>query len=232
MDRVLGFDTATPSLTVAIAAGTEVLSEVDVEPDATGRPRHARQLMAAIEGALGETGGWDGVERIGVGLGPGTFTGLRIGISTARALAQSRGLPIAGVSSLRALAAGSGAPLTLAVLDAKRTEAFAGLYGHEGHEAWEPWVGSPDELGARVSGLGQPMLAVGDGAVRFREELEASGAEVPADEDPLHRLRARHVCFLAARAEARPLLEIKPTYLRRPDAELWRERDRGSTGSR
>lgn len=232
MDRVLGFDTSTPFLSVALTEGEEVLAESEVEPDSTGRPRHARELLGTIEGVLSEASGWEGLGRIGVGIGPGTFTGLRIGISTARALAQSRGLPVTGVSSLRALAAGAAhaANDVLAVLDAKRTEAFAALYVG-GEELWEPWVGSPQDLSARVSERSEAPLAVGDGAVRFREELEASGADVPADEDPLHRLRARHVCFLAADAEAKPLPEIKPTYLRRPDAELWRERDRGTTST-
>jgi len=232
MDRVLGFDTSTPFLTVALTEGGEVLGESEVEPDSTGRPRHARELLGAIEGVIGEASRWEGVGRIGVGIGPGTFTGLRIGISTARALAQSRDLEIAGVSSLRALAAGAAdeAHDVLAVLDAKRTEAFAALY-RGGEELWEPWVGSPEDLTALAFEHSEAMLAVGDGAVRFRQELEASGAEVPADEDPLHRLRARHICLLAAEAEAGPLQEIKPTYLRRPDAELWRERDRGPTST-
>ena len=232
MNRVLGFDTSTAHLSVAITADGKTLSEREAGPDETGRPRHARELLVAIEGVLGETGGWDSVTRIGVGIGPGTFTGLRIGISTARALAQARDLPVVGVSSLSALAAGAGETgwrAVLAVLDAKRKEAFAALYGPEGEELWEPWVGSPSDVVPRVEELSEMPLAVGDGAVRFREELEASGARVPPDADRRHRLGARHVCRLATQADAEPLIEIKPTYLRRPDAELWRERDRGPT---
>ena len=130
---------------------------------------------------------------------------------------------------MRALAAGSGAAgLVLAVLDARRSEVFAALYDG-GDEVWEPSVGSPEDLAARVGGLAGPVLAVGDGAVRFRAEFEAFGVTVPPDEDGMHRVRARHVCLLAAGAEAGPPEDIKPTYLRRPDAELWRERDRGTT---
>jgi len=229
MDRVLGFDTSTAHLTVAITEGDDVLGEREVAPDSTGRPRHARALMAAVEDVIDGAGGWEGVGRLAVGLGPGTFTGLRIGISTARALAQARELPLSGVSSLRVLAAGAGSAIeVLSVLDAKRTEAFAALYGAGGEELWEPWVGSPQNVAARASERAEPVLAVGDGAVRFRDELEASGAQVPADEDPLHRLWARHLCRLAARAKGGPHEEIKPAYLRRPDAELWRERDRKS----
>ncbi|MDX6588218.1 MAG: tRNA threonylcarbamoyladenosine biosynthesis protein TsaB [Solirubrobacterales bacterium] len=231
VQRVLGFDSSTAHLSVALTAGRDVTCERTVDPDPTGRPRHARELLTVVEEVIGETG-WDSVDRIAVGLGPGTFTGLRIGIATARGLAQSRGMALTGVSSLRALAAGSaGASPVLAVIDAKRDEVFAALYEGEA-EVWEASVGSPGDLASRLREEGAPVLAVGDGAVRFRSELEASGAEVPADEDGAHRVRARHVCLLATGAEAGPLAEIKPTYLRRPDAELWRERDRGTTSDR
>jgi len=231
VDRVLGFDTSTAHLTVAVTASGEVLAEREIEPDETGRPRHARKLLREVESVLEETGGWDRVSRIAAGVGPGTFTGLRIGVSTARALAQARDLPVVGVSSLRALAEGArdGSTAVLAVLDAKRTEAFAALYESTGEDRWEPWVGSPADLAGRIAELTESPLAVGDGAVRFRAELEASGARVPPDADLRHRLYARHVCRLAGDAAAEPLAEIKPIYLRRPDAELWRERDRGST---
>ena len=227
MNRVLGFDTSTGHLTVALLAGDEVVAQSEIAPDeVTGRPRHARELLPAIETVLSTGGGWDAVERIGVGLGPGTFTGLRIGISTARALAQSRDLPLVGVSSLRALASG-GDGETLAVIDAKRNEAFAALYGAEGEELWEPSVNTPESLASRVAERGGGLLAIGDGSVRFRAELEATGIDVPPDGDARHRVAARHICRLAAVARAGELEEIKPTYLRRPDAELWRERDRG-----
>jgi len=232
VQRVLGFDTSTAYLSVALTAGQDVVCARTVAPDPSGRPRHARELLTTVEEVVGESGGWDSVGRIAVGLGPGTFTGLRVGISTARGLAQSSGLGLSGVSSLRALAAGSaGATPVLAVIDAKRAEAFAALY-EDGGEVWEASVGSPTELADRVRKRGAPLLAVGDGAVRFRSELEASGAQVPADEDGAHRVRAQHVCLLAAAAEGGSLAEIKPTYLRRPDAELWRERDRGTTSDR
>ena len=227
---MLGFDTSTAYLTAALVADGAILGEREVDPDPTDRPRHARGLLGAVEGLLDDAGGWDSVERIAVGTGPGTFTGLRVGIATARALAQSRELAVCGVSSLRALAAGAEAPATLAVIDAKRNEVFAALY-QRGSLAWGPWVGGPDALWEQLPQHGAPALAVGDGAVRFREELEASGAEVPPDPDPRHRIQARNTCLLGLSAEPVPLHEINPTYLRRPDAELWRERDRESTST-
>jgi tRNA threonylcarbamoyladenosine biosynthesis protein TsaB len=229
-DAILGFDTSTSELSVAITSGPAVLAEREAGPDERGRPRHATALLPAVEAALAEAGGWERIGRLAVGVGPGTFTGLRIGVATARALVQARGLGLAGVSSLAALAAGVGEAAPdrprLAVIDAKRGEAFAALYDAAGGEIWPAWVGSPAELAERVGDLRTPPLAVGDGSVRFRNELESAGATVPDDGDPAHRLRARHLCRLAA--EAPDARDIEPNYLRRPDAELWRERDHGS----
>ena len=232
MDHILGIDTSTAHLSVAVTAGDEVLGERLVEPDSTGRPRHAREVLGAVEEVLAGVGGWAAISRIAVGTGPGTFTGLRIGIATARGLAQSRGIGISGVSSLRALASGSdSAAPVLAVLDAKRSEVFAALYDGSS-EIWEPAVHRPEDLAERVREQAVTLTAVGDGAVRFRGEMEASGAQIPPDDAGVHRVRARHVCLLASEAGAGPLADIKPTYLRRPDAELWRERDRGTTSGR
>lgn len=221
---MLGFDTSTPELTVALVDAAGVVAEGSAGPDERGRPRHATALLATVEEVLAQGGGWDAVARIAVGIGPGTFTGLRIGISTARALAQARGLGLAGVSSLASLAAGvDSAQARLAVLDAKRGEAFAALYDPVGTELWPAWVGPPDELAERVGSLEAGPVAVGDGSVRFRDQLEGAGALVPADGEEVHRPRARHLCRLAGGVpDSR---EIEPDYMRRPDAELWRERD-------
>ena len=222
---MLGFDTSTVELSVAAVAGERVLAERSAGPDERGRPRHATALLEAIEAVLADAGGWDEVGRIAVGVGPGTFTGLRIGVATARALAQARGIGLTGVSSLATLAAGvNSAGIRLAVLDAKRGEAFAALYDAAGSELWPAWVGSPEDLAQRVHTLESRPVAVGDGSVRFRDQLEAAGAVVPTDRDEVHRPLARHLCRLAedVASDAR---DIEPDYLRRPDAELWRERD-------
>ena len=93
-------------------------------------------------------------------------------------------------------------------------------------------MGPPGDLAERIAEHGRAAACGGRRRSTLSGELEASGAEVPPDEDGAHRVWARHVCRLAADAEAGPLAEIKPTYLRRPDAELWRERDRGTTSGR
>jgi tRNA threonylcarbamoyladenosine biosynthesis protein TsaB len=165
---------------------------------------------------------------LGVGLGPGSFTGLRIGIATARGLSASLGLSVRGVCTLDAIGLGMAeAGLEgerLAVCDARRGEVFAALYAEPGERTWEPFVCRPAELEERVAALSTPPAAAGSGAVRFRDELARNGVAVAADTDPVHRVAARHVCALAAAAgaEAGPL---EPIYLRPPDAERWRERD-------
>jgi tRNA threonylcarbamoyladenosine biosynthesis protein TsaB len=187
-------------------------------------------LLAEVERAAAAAGGWTAIEAVAVGRGPGTYTGLRVGIATARALGLSRGLPVRGVCTLdalgRALAERPGSAPQLAALDARRGEVFSALYAADGERLWEPAVGAPEELAERVAALPEPPLAAGSGAVRFRQQLTDRGVEVPADADPVHRIAARHVCALAAdRIEADDAEAVVPIYLRPPDAERWRERD-------
>ena len=185
--------------------------------------------MGEVEAAANAAGGWAAVELIAVGLGPGSFTGLRIGIATARGLAASLGLSARGVSTLDALGRGIGSSLAapgerLAVLDGYRAEVFAALYGADGVRLWDPFVCPPERLAERLAALETPPSVAGPGAVRFRAELTVDGVRIPDDSDPVHRVAARDVCALAAAmdAEAGPL---EPIYLRPPDAERWRERD-------
>jgi tRNA threonylcarbamoyladenosine biosynthesis protein TsaB len=229
---IVGLDTATPDVAVAAVRGDELLAERSIPPEPGGRPRAATALLPALEEVVEAAGGWDEVGLIGVGVGPGSFTGLRIGVTTARALAQGRGTPIAGVGTLPALARGAielarGAQV-LALIDARRKEGFAALYDAAGGELWPPFVAPPEEICARVASLSAPPMAVGDGSVRFRVQLEAIGVEVPGEAEAVHALCARHVAWLAAEVEPTRPEAIEPIYLRRPDAELWRERIRES----
>jgi tRNA threonylcarbamoyladenosine biosynthesis protein TsaB len=165
-----------------------------------------------------------------VGLGPGTFTGLRVGIATARGLGVSLGLAARGVCTLDALGRGiqaeAGEGSALAVLDGWRGEVFAALYAAGGERRWEPAVYRPEELADRIAQLSEIPLVAGSGAVRFRQELVQSGVRIADDSDPVHRVAARHVCALAAAAADEEEREgLAPIYLRPPDAERWRERD-------
>jgi tRNA threonylcarbamoyladenosine biosynthesis protein TsaB len=220
MTLVLGFDTATAATAAAVWAPGGPAVEARDDPPPGERPAHATRLLALIEEALAGAGaGWEDVTRLAVGVGPGGFTGLRHGIATARALAQARGLPLVGVSSLEALAAPlAGDRPVAAVLDARRGEVFAAAWAG-GERLLEPVAIAPAELAARLaSGALAGAIAAGDGAVRFREELERAGADVPADDSPVHRISAIQVCRLGAAGEPAARDALLPDYRREPDA--------------
>jgi tRNA threonylcarbamoyladenosine biosynthesis protein TsaB len=213
---ILGIDTATAGTAVAFWAPGGPAVERRDDPAAGERPAHAARLLVLVEEVLAAAGtSWDAVERLAVGVGPGGFTGLRIGIATARALAQARALPVTGVSSLEALAAGvrplEGSDRVVGVIDARRGEVFAAAYPGFG-----PVALAPEALAARIE---PGSLAVGDGAVRFREELERAGAAIPADGSPLHRVSALQVCRLGAAVEPADRDALLPDYRREPDAK-------------
>jgi tRNA threonylcarbamoyladenosine biosynthesis protein TsaB len=188
----LAFDTATSAATTALVRDGEVLGEAV--------SRAVRVLEDADE--LVRAGGVERSELTGivVGTGPGSFTGMRLGLAAARGLALALDLPVAGVSTLDALAAG--APGAVPVVDAGRREVFALVDG-------EPVVCAPQEI---VGGL-----CVGDGALRYREVLERRGADVPPDDDERHLPRARFHVQLAR--DFGPAEAVEPLYLRVPDAE-------------
>jgi tRNA threonylcarbamoyladenosine biosynthesis protein TsaB len=179
--------------------------------------------MPAVARLMSDAGiDWEDVETVAVGAGPGTFTGLRIGIATARALAHARGIAVRPVSSLTALAlALDGDRPRLPLIDARRGELFAALHDAT-DERWPPFVAAPDELVERIAkafpGPGKP-LAAGDGSIKFRAVLEAAGLEVPPDDSQLHVVRALSICRLAGEAPVTPPEAVLPVYLREPDAK-------------
>ena len=191
----LAFDTATAVATSALVDDDEVLGE---------RVSRAQTLLEDVDALLRQAGAHPSdLDRVVVGLGPGSFTGVRIGLAVARGLALSLDLPGAGVSTLAALAAG--APDALPVIDAKRREVFTLLDG-------EPRALTPGELP-----LGEGSLCIGDGATRYRQLLEERGAVVPPDHDDRHLPRARFHSALAG--ETGSVDELEPLYLRVPDAD-------------
>jgi tRNA threonylcarbamoyladenosine biosynthesis protein TsaB len=190
---ILAFDTATNRATSALVRDGEVLGE---------RVSTASRVLADADGLLREAGLTEAdVTHLAVGAGPGSFTGIRIGLAAARGLSFSLGVPVAGISTLDALAAG--APGAVPVIDARRREVFALGDG--------PVCLAPSELE-----LEPGAVCVGDGAVRYREVLEEKGAEVPPDDSPLHVPWARHHAALAR--DYGDAAAVEPIYLRLPDA--------------
>jgi tRNA threonylcarbamoyladenosine biosynthesis protein TsaB len=216
---LVGIDTATPSTVAGVLLDDGRVVEARDDPAEGSRGNHAARVLPLLEEALAEARvGWDDVERIAIGVGPGGFTGLRIGIATARALAQGRGLPLAPVSSLAALAAGAGDGPVAAVLDARRGEVFAGVWDG-GRELMPPTALAPAALAERLLGLDVALQAVGDGAVRFRQELEGAGVAVPVDGSAVHRIAAAPLCRLGAVADPADRDRLLPDYRREPDAK-------------
>jgi tRNA threonylcarbamoyladenosine biosynthesis protein TsaB len=182
-------------------------------------PAHASELMPAVADVMERAGvDWDELDAIAVGVGPGTFTGLRIGIATARALATAAGLPLRRVSSLAALAAGIDDLVRLPLIDARRGEVFAALYEGE-REFWPPSVIPPEELVEQLGNAAVSPLAAGDGSLRFRGMLEEAGIRVEPDHSEAHLVRARCVCRLGLGAPDEPPEAVLPDYLREPDAK-------------
>jgi tRNA threonylcarbamoyladenosine biosynthesis protein TsaB len=212
---ILALDASTPVTTVALARGDdrEVLAEVCT----TGRGA-SEALLPAVQAALDLAGeALDSVELIVAGVGPGTFTGIRIAAATARALAAGAGIALARNSTLDALAAPalSCSPDVLAVLDARRGQVFARRFSESGPTTGI-YCARPEELSVD----GDPVL-VGDGAVRYRGVLAGLG-RIPPDGSPLHRVTAAGHVVSADLTPVGPE-ELVPIYVREPDAEVRRD---------
>jgi tRNA threonylcarbamoyladenosine biosynthesis protein TsaB len=217
---LLGIDTSTSAASACVLRADGEWFEVAPPPERLQRPpAHASELMPAVAEVMSRAGvGWADLDAIAVGVGPGTFTGLRIGIATARGLAGASSLPLRPVSSLAALAAGIDGRLRLPLIDARRGEVFGALYDGE-ERLLPPFALAPAELARRLRDEGFTPLAAGDGSVRFREVLETAGVQVEPDDSEAHVVRALHVCHLGAGAPDQPPEAVLPDYLRDPDAK-------------
>jgi tRNA threonylcarbamoyladenosine biosynthesis protein TsaB len=248
---VLGFDTATQASAVGLRMSDGRTLQARDNPAQGQHPGHATRLLAMAAELLAQAGlRWGELERIAVGVGPGRFTGLRVGIATARGLAQSLGAPLVGVSSLRVLGLaaaragqendGGAERGTIAVIDARRGEAFVAAYPPENprtsalatEEIAFPGALRPPELSgliAQIETHGGPheqrWTAVGDGALLYAQALVDGGIEVAPSDSPLHLIDGIAICELGMQApvvDEGSLAGILPDYRRSPDAALAR----------
>ncbi len=222
---VLAFDTATAATVVGLSVDGELVCELADRPAADERPRHAESLLSLCQEALAEAGiAWADLSRIGVGVGPGTFTGLRIGVATAQGLAQASAVPLVAVSTLEALALPvRTAEPTLqvaAVADARRGEAYIAAWSSGGEQTVGDQACPPQQLVAVLAAESATTIAVGDGALIFRKELEIGSIAVPEDRSALHQLAGGALCQLAASNEPLGAEALVPHYVRQPDAEI------------
>ena len=216
---ILALDASTPVTTVALGRAEDRGGAREVLAEVSTRGRGASEtLLPAVQTALDLCGEeLHSVDLVLAGVGPGTFTGIRIAAATARALSSGAGIALARNSTLDALAAPtlSCCSDVLAVLDARRGQVFARRFSGTGPTTGIRCAG-PEELSVG----GEPLL-VGDGAVRYREVLAGLG-HIPPDDSPLHRVSAAGHVLSADLTPVGPE-ELVPIYVREPDAEVRRD---------
>jgi len=230
---VLGIETSTPQTTVALGTEMGPLASMLLS---TGRSRHD-VVVPAIDQILR----WSGtpissVGGIAVGVGPGLFTGLRVGIQSAKTLSQVLQVPVVGLASLDVLAFAlrHSRRWICSAIDARRGELFFCVYRPVPGgvaRASEFAVGSPAKLGAELEALGHEILLVGDGALRYRRELESLGTSVDFASADLSLPHAASLVELSIprfmREEFDRTADVVPLYLRKSDAEIaWDKRAR------
>jgi len=222
---ILAIDTATACVGVAIGRDGRVLAEVGID----GGRRHAEELVPAIDGLRHQTGiTLDDLACVAVGIGPGLFTGLRVGVTTARTLAQVLDVPVVGIPSLDLVAHPwrETERRVVALIDARRKEVFTASYravpgGMERERDYA--VESPSAVAADLAFGGVASLLVGDGALEYADafagidhvELAGPAAAAPSVAALVELATERFERGETSRAE-----EIAPLYLRRSDAEI------------
>jgi tRNA threonylcarbamoyl adenosine modification protein YeaZ len=209
---VLVVDSSTPAVTAAVARITASEVELLAERRTVDGRAHGELLAPHVEAALAQAGARPrDLGAIVAGLGPGPFTGLRVGLVTAAAMGDVLGLPTYGVCSLDALGQET-AGAVLVATDARRREVYWAGYDN-GKALTEPGVGAPADVAVRAAELGL-TAAVGEGAQRYADQLG-----LPVRPEPTYPPAAALAALAADRVRAgAPGERLTPLYLRRPDA--------------
>ncbi|MEN8143081.1 MAG: tRNA (adenosine(37)-N6)-threonylcarbamoyltransferase complex dimerization subunit type 1 TsaB [Thermodesulfobacteriota bacterium] len=223
---ILAIETASMCGSVAIVSGDKCLAENSIDSSST----HSKRLVQQVDYVMKETGlDWDQLDAIAISLGPGSFTGLRIGLSTAKGLVMATNLPLIGVPTLDGLASQAAAPNgsnICAVLDARKKEVYGAFYKSNNsgipEKTGEYLVKKPNILALLID---KPTILIGDGAVLYRDVFE----EIAADNaiftpQQICFPRSAPIGFIAARMFAEKNFidpaEAVPIYVRPSEAEL------------
>ena len=229
---VLGIETATPQVGVAIGGHEGVIASFHTARDR----RHAETLAPAIQFLCAQTQlELNDIGVVAVDIGPGLFTGLRVGLATAKAVAHACKVPMIGISSLdlAAFPARFSDRLIVSTVDARRGEIFYATYRKTAggiQRISEPHVDQPENVASQLAAHGEDCLVVGDGAQRYAETFEKMrGVEI--GQEGFRFPNAGSLVELAhpraLREEFVPASEVSPLYLRAPDARInWQQRER------
>lgn len=233
---ILAVETSSTQISAAVGGHEGIRAAFQVNRG----QRHAELLVPMIqevcraaEVQLSELGA------LAVGLGPGLFTGLRVGVATAKAMALALSVPMIGVSSLDLVAfpARFTSRTIVAVMDARRAEVFSAFYRHTPgglQRLVEPQVSSPEELASELQAYSQDCLVVGDGVLRWAEHFEGLRHVEIGDAELAHPSARALVALAHAQALREEFVtpdEIRPTYLRKPDAQAnWPQRPHALSG--
>lgn len=228
---ILGIETATAQVGCALGGHEGVLAS---SHSAKGR-RHAENLAPAIDFVCDQAQvDLSDIGLVAVDIGPGLFTGLRVGIATAKAIAYGLRVPMIGVSSLDLLAfpVRYSPRLIVTAIDARRGEIFHAFYRQVPggvQRVSEPTVGTAEDLASELMAMSEEVLLVGDGAQRYRDVFAELGKVEHVDVGNLYPSAISLVQLAHAQAlreEFSPIDQIHPVYLRKPDAQInWKTRD-------
>ena len=223
--KILGIDTSSMAASVAVIEDNKLICEYTINTKKT----HSQKLMPMIENMLGLSDlNVREIDAIAVCEGPGSFTGLRIGMATAKAIAHVNDIPVIGVNSLEALAANMNLcdKKICSILDAQRNQVYTGRYQYEGTklvEIKEIGIQQIDELLVELAQSGEQWILVGEAVYKYEDKIrEISNIEIPAASNNV--TKAGSLCSVAKVKfdEGKDIFDcytVNPLYIRKSQAE-------------